>query len=166
MESRIKLKRTSLRMTRKDLASQAGVSPKSIQQYEDGLRRPSPGVLLNMAQALKVSVDWLNGETDDPYVDEGVRVREYSTARTKGHTPQVGYSSVMAYLCDVEPEQIRDMLFRVWLQRKRADWEEVEGFPKMLLDCAREMFDFTAGVEKGVDRLMEIQAEIDARDSQ
>ena len=64
MESRLKTRRTSLRMTRNDLGLRSGVSAKSIQQYEDGLRKPSPGVLWNMAQALQVTVEWLSGDDD------------------------------------------------------------------------------------------------------
>jgi len=163
---RLKTRRTSLRMTRSDLAKGAGVSARTIQNYEEGASSPSPGVLLNMAQALGVSVAWLKGDTEDAYVDMGARVQEHSEARKKGLAPQVGYASVVAYLRDAEPELVRDMFFRVWLERQRQDdFEEEEEFPKMLQELAEQMLHWTAQREKGVDRLMEIQAEIDARGS-
>lgn len=62
LAERLKLRRTSLRVTRKALGSRVGVSAKSIQQYEDGLRRQSPGVILNIARALEVSEEWLRGQ--------------------------------------------------------------------------------------------------------
>ena len=63
---RLKTRRTSLRMTRKQLGAQAGVGEKSIVNYEAGERNPSPGVLLNLANALGVSTAWLSGEVIDP----------------------------------------------------------------------------------------------------
>ena len=63
---RLKTRRTSLRMTRKQLGAQAGISGQSIVHYEAGERNPSPGVLLNMANALGVSTAWLSGEDVAP----------------------------------------------------------------------------------------------------
>ena len=61
---RLKTRRTSVRLTRKALGSRVGVSAKSVQQYEDGLRSPAPGVVFNIAQALGVSEEWLCGQVD------------------------------------------------------------------------------------------------------
>jgi transcriptional regulator with XRE-family HTH domain len=61
---RLKTRRTSVRLTRKALGSRVGISAKSVQQYEDGLRNPAPGVVFNIAQALGVSEEWLRGQVD------------------------------------------------------------------------------------------------------
>ena len=62
--ARLKRRRTSVRLTRKALGARVGVSAKSVQQYEDGLRNPAPGVVFNIAQALGVSEEWLCGQVD------------------------------------------------------------------------------------------------------
>ena len=64
LPERLKLRRTSLRVTRQALGARVGVSARTIQNYEEGGSRPSPGVLLNIAQALEVSEGWLRGQVD------------------------------------------------------------------------------------------------------
>ncbi|MGI5845360.1 MAG: helix-turn-helix domain-containing protein [Candidatus Xenobium sp.] len=59
---RLKTRRTALRITRSVLGKSAGVSARTIQNYEEGNSRPAPGILLNLAQALGVSEEWLCGE--------------------------------------------------------------------------------------------------------
>ena len=61
---RLKTRRTALRITRSVLGKSARVSARTIQNYEEGNSRPAPGTLLNLAQALGVSEEWLCGQVD------------------------------------------------------------------------------------------------------
>ena len=56
---RIKQARKANNMSLRDLAEKAEISPMAISKYERGLDMPSSGVLLRLAQALGVSVDFL-----------------------------------------------------------------------------------------------------------
>jgi transcriptional regulator with XRE-family HTH domain len=68
----IKKKREALDLSQKKLADQIQVSPPAINQYEKGHKTPSTDVLLRLASAFDVSVDYLLGST----LDEGILVDE------------------------------------------------------------------------------------------
>lgn len=55
---RIKQARKSNNLSLRDLGSQAGISPMAISKYERDQDTPSSGVLLRMAQALGVNIDF------------------------------------------------------------------------------------------------------------
>lgn len=55
---RIKQARKANNMSLRDLAKKAEISPMAISKYERGLDMPSSGVLLRLAQALCISVDF------------------------------------------------------------------------------------------------------------
>ena len=55
---RIKMTRKANRMSMRNLALKAEISPMAISKYERGLDTPSSGVLLRIARALGVSVDY------------------------------------------------------------------------------------------------------------
>lgn len=55
---RIKLARRAAGLSLRDLASRVGVSPQAISKYERGLDMPSSGVLLRLAEALGVKVEY------------------------------------------------------------------------------------------------------------
>lgn len=158
MESRLKIRRTSLRMTRKDLGLRSGVSAKSIQQYEDGLRKPSPGVMLNMARALQVSVSWLRGETEDPYVDDGVRIREYQEASGRASSSGVNLLNVAAGAVDLGLGGGVLALLDVVQREFDRRGEGAEFLDELELHIRRSR-EHAEARERAVDRLEEIQAE-------
>lgn len=55
---RIKQARKASNLSLRDLAEQAEISPMAISKYERGQDTPSSGVLLRLAQALRVSIDF------------------------------------------------------------------------------------------------------------
>ncbi len=64
MTNRIKELRHSKNLSQLDLARILGVSTSTIGMYEQGRREPNNKMLLKLAQALDVSVDYLIGATD------------------------------------------------------------------------------------------------------
>lgn len=56
---RLKQARKANRLSQRDLADKVGISAMAISKYERGLDTPSSGVLLRLAQALEVSLDFL-----------------------------------------------------------------------------------------------------------
>lgn len=62
---RIKNTREKLGFTQARLASDAGITPGAISQIEAGERVPSTPVLRKLASVLRVSTDYLLGDTDD-----------------------------------------------------------------------------------------------------
>ncbi len=62
--SRIKLLRLERKVTQKDIAEGAGVSPVSIQRFEYGTVRPGLDTLVALADYFDVSLDYLVGRSD------------------------------------------------------------------------------------------------------
>lgn len=158
MESRIKIRRTSIRKTRKELGAESGVSAKSIQQYEDGLRSPSPGVLLNIARALGVSVAWLKGETEDPYVDDSIRIGEYQKSAGKSESEGMNVLRLAADVVDLGLAggigALVDMVQREF--DRRGEGGELLDLLELHIRRARER---ATTLERMADRLEELQAE-------
>ncbi len=63
---RLKEVRELQKMTRRELAKEAGIDPSLISRYEHGDRSPTAENIVRIAQALKVSADYLLGLTDNP----------------------------------------------------------------------------------------------------
>jgi transcriptional regulator with XRE-family HTH domain len=61
---RIRDRRTARQISQKDLATQVGVSPSAVNQYEKGEKIPSTNTLINIADVLDVSSDYLLGASD------------------------------------------------------------------------------------------------------
>ena len=57
-------------MTQKELAKKAGVTTSAISHYVNAVQYPHSTVLLLIADALDVSMDYLCGRTDNPKVAE------------------------------------------------------------------------------------------------
>ncbi|MBM3210885.1 helix-turn-helix transcriptional regulator [Candidatus Poribacteria bacterium] len=66
---RIKSRRTELNITQTQLAKSASLTPAAISQFESGLRKPSFGALSKLANALKVTTDYLLGMKRASYED-------------------------------------------------------------------------------------------------
>lgn len=76
--NRIKLTREHLNYTQARLSTEANITPAAISQIESGDRIPSTPVLRKIASVLKVSTDFLLGNTNDTELkdliqDEGVQ---------------------------------------------------------------------------------------------
>lgn len=73
---KVKNTRELLRLTQQELGDLIGVSKRSIAAYETDGVRPRPNTIRKLAQALQVSVDYLdNDDIDDPTY--GIEKTEY-----------------------------------------------------------------------------------------
>lgn len=61
---RLKLLRTNLKLTQKQLGKNLNLSQRAISSYENGLRFPDEQILNLIANYFNVSVDYLLGRTD------------------------------------------------------------------------------------------------------
>lgn len=59
--ARLKLLRASKNLTQKEFAEKIGASSVSVSSYEIGVKTPSLDMLLTIAKAFSVSLDWLCG---------------------------------------------------------------------------------------------------------
>ena len=66
---RIKKRRADLEMTQTQLAKSARLTPAAISQFESGARKPSFDTLSSLADALKVTTDYLLGKKKQGYDD-------------------------------------------------------------------------------------------------
>ncbi|MEW5850858.1 MAG: helix-turn-helix transcriptional regulator [Myxococcota bacterium] len=79
---RMRVLRTEADLTQEELATLVGVSPLTIKRYESGDSQPSMDVLPPLANALRVTLDWLVHESDEETVhDREVRQRFWEVAR-------------------------------------------------------------------------------------
>ena len=67
--ARIKKRRDKLEMTQTQLAKAAELTPAAISQFESGARKPSFDTLSGLADALKVTTDYLLGKREQGYDD-------------------------------------------------------------------------------------------------
>ena len=65
----IKNRRKQLAITQTELAKQSSLTPAAISQFESGTRKPSFDTLSNLADALKVTTDYLLGKRRENYDD-------------------------------------------------------------------------------------------------
>jgi len=65
LTNRIRKKMEALRVNQAQLAKLAGITPGALSQILAKERTPSSGVLVKLATALSVSVDYLVGRSDD-----------------------------------------------------------------------------------------------------
>ena len=65
----IKNRRKQLSITQTELAKQSSLTPAAISQFESGTRKPSFDTLSNLADALKVTTDYLLGKRRESYDD-------------------------------------------------------------------------------------------------
>ena len=66
---RIKKRRADLKITQTELAKSAKLTPAAISQFESGARKPSFNTLSSLADALKVTTDYLLGKKKQSYDD-------------------------------------------------------------------------------------------------
>ncbi len=65
---RLRSARTKLNMSQKELAELADVTAATISAYEQGAKSPALTILIKIANALNVSVDWLSGLSGELHV--------------------------------------------------------------------------------------------------
>jgi transcriptional regulator with XRE-family HTH domain len=65
----IKKRRRELKITQTQLAKAANLTPAAISQFESGARKPSFDTLSSLADALKVTTDYLLGKKERSYND-------------------------------------------------------------------------------------------------
>jgi transcriptional regulator with XRE-family HTH domain len=66
---RLKKARIDRNWSLKELATESGVAYEQISRYESGKNKPNSSVLLKLAEALEVSVQYLKGITNIKYQD-------------------------------------------------------------------------------------------------
>ena len=69
VSERIKQRRDKLGMTQTQLAKAAQLTPAAISQFESGARKPAFDTLSSLADALKVTTDYLLGKKAQGYDD-------------------------------------------------------------------------------------------------
>ena len=69
VSARIKQRRDKLSMTQTQLAKAAKLTPAAISQFESGARKPAFDTLSSLADALKVTTDYLLGKKQQGYDD-------------------------------------------------------------------------------------------------
>ena len=69
VSARIKKRRSKLGMTQTQLAKAAKLTPAAISQFESGARKPAFDTLSSLADALKVTTDYLLGKKEHGYDD-------------------------------------------------------------------------------------------------
>ena len=69
VSARIKERRSRLGMTQTQLARAAKLTPAAISQFESGARKPAFDTLSSLADALKVTTDYLLGKKEQGYDD-------------------------------------------------------------------------------------------------
>ena len=62
----LKLCRTKMNTTQKELAKQIGLSERAYQHYESDTREPTLSNLIALADYFDVSLDYLVGRSDNP----------------------------------------------------------------------------------------------------
>ena len=62
--------RKEFKITQKQAAASAGIEERSYQDYEYGRTVPLITAIVSLADAFGVSVDYLLGRTDNPYVNK------------------------------------------------------------------------------------------------
>ena len=62
---RLKSARERLNLSKAEAARRIGLTAASYVRYEAGDRRPSPQVIISIAEKMNTSVAYLSGETDD-----------------------------------------------------------------------------------------------------
>ena len=71
--------RKSKKLNKAQAAKLVGLSPIGYLRYEQGLRSPSPQMLIFIATQLETSVAYLTGETDNPEADSIYISKENNT---------------------------------------------------------------------------------------
>ena len=115
---RLKLLRTDLGLTQKDLGERIGVGRTTISEYESGKIVPKQDGLIELAKVFNVSVDYLTGITDVsreqcklPKTDLHIDIRLKETIRlldiiNKGNSTKLIYKNVRCHKEVLTPIQI------------------------------------------------------------
>jgi transcriptional regulator with XRE-family HTH domain len=72
---RLRAARESRKMSQSDLAREADLQPSAISHFETGRRSPSFANLKALADALKVTTDYLIGRSDEMSVSNAVAIK-------------------------------------------------------------------------------------------
>lgn len=97
----IRTRRRILGLTMKQLANIVGVTEAAISHYETGRREPDNDMLLRIANALEVTVDYLIGHEDSP---APVPTQE------KAHAADPLTEQIMAKARTMNEEELRQLL--------------------------------------------------------
>ena len=107
--------RQNLKLSQKELAEKANVSPASLSSYEQRGKFPSLDVAARIADALEVSLDWLVGREKEKKVDGVSGVFESFLAIARSgitYTIHVDYEQTTACFCVKEDGLVE--VFKGW----------------------------------------------------
>ena len=154
LADRLLVARTQKRMSREALSRLTGVSSRSIDRYEKGEQAPSSDVLLRLAQNLGVSVSWLLGETDDAFVDDGVRGRE-SLLSGKPVLGEAGVNlfEISSPWVGLGPEVVEVLLRMIHAQNEKNGDEDA--IPEACRSVLADLAERDARIEKGIAMMEE-----------
>ncbi|MGI5844498.1 MAG: helix-turn-helix domain-containing protein [Candidatus Xenobium sp.] len=161
LPQRLRTTRENRRLSREALAALAGISSRSIVRYEAGEQTPKASTTVKLAHHLGVSVAFLTGKTDDPYVDSSIRIEEYSSIRPKRAKKRVNLLEVAALLVEMDPQEFKAVLDIARFEKSRMElWESLDGsfpdsFGEVFVDLAHEKVHRDAQLEKGMAMLEE-----------
>jgi transcriptional regulator with XRE-family HTH domain len=161
LPQRLRTTRENRRLSREALAALAGISSRSIVRYEAGEQTPKASTTVKLAHHLGVSVAFLTGKTDDPYVDSSIRIEEYSSIRPKRAKKRVNLLEVAALLVEMDPQEFKAVLDIARFEKSRMElWESLDGsfpdsFGEVFVDLAHEKVHRDARIEKGMAMLEE-----------
>ena len=125
LKERLVYRRNALNLTQAELASRAGLSERSVSDWERGLSKPSMDKLRKLAQALNVPWAYLLGEES---------MEEMSVLREKTRTDVAGYSKLETEVL----ERILSDLSGTLSQFSRFERKKVIGNLRAILDELEE----------------------------
>lgn len=114
--NRIRVARKAKSLTMRKLGEIVGVTESAISMYETGKREPDNATLVNIADSLDVSVDYLLLKTDDPTYGNTEDTKEKPTARSDG--PDESLISMLAGLNAQDAQRVRDFVQGLKAARK------------------------------------------------
>lgn len=77
---RVRTARELRKLSQAELAEEAGLQPSAVSHFESGRRSPSFQNLKALADALKVTTDYLIGRTNDLSISEGASLKLFRHA--------------------------------------------------------------------------------------
>ena len=125
---RMKQKRNEKQISLRELASKTGMSATTISSYERGTKSPSLNNIINIANYLDVSIDWLCGREEEENPKNLKDIIEILLKLTKYFIVEAPDSREDFLLCfDTErlPSDCQDV-FRKFF----ADWEQLQKLTK------------------------------------
>lgn len=109
-------------LKQKQLAEKIGVTEVTISRYINAEREPRPGILVNIAKSLDVSVDYLLGVSNVQTLGEGAKAAEGTAAY------QIGQGSVAIRPDNAEKQELIEKINHLTAAQLKIIDELIEHF--------------------------------------